>query len=76
MFSFQGALAGLATGLTFCSWLGFGGPKPPLKKLPSSIEGCPNISQTSTLSSIINAFADDNFIDEDATTIMYTEVSR
>lgn len=38
----QGALAGLFTGLVFSSWLGFGGPKPPLKKLPSSTSGCAN----------------------------------
>lgn len=30
----------LLTGVTFSLWLGFGGPKPPLPKLPVSTEGC------------------------------------
>ena len=42
---FQGALTGLFISLAFCLWIGFGGPKPPLKALPVSIDGC-NVTTT------------------------------
>ncbi|XP_026677501.1 sodium-coupled monocarboxylate transporter 1-like [Diaphorina citri] len=71
----QGALAGIVSGLLFCSLVGFGGPKPAPKKLPSTIEGCPNL--VPSLSSILRLdnSVDNNFIDEDATTIRYTDMS-
>lgn len=36
----QGVLAGLASGLAFTLWISFGEPKPPLPKLPVSVDGC------------------------------------
>lgn len=36
----KGALAGLATGMSFSMWMAFGGPKPPLPKLPVTNAGC------------------------------------
>ncbi|KAF5294065.1 hypothetical protein FQA39_LY13539 [Lamprigera yunnana] len=35
-----GAVTGLITGLAFAIWIGFGGPRPPLPKLPVRIDGC------------------------------------
>ncbi|XP_023341743.1 putative sodium-dependent multivitamin transporter isoform X2 [Eurytemora carolleeae] len=37
-----GAVTGLLTGLIFVSWIGFGGPKPPVPKLSLSISNCSN----------------------------------
>uniref|UniRef100_A0A8D9EQU1 Sodium-dependent multivitamin transporter n=1 Tax=Cacopsylla melanoneura TaxID=428564 RepID=A0A8D9EQU1_9HEMI len=62
-----GVLTGLAAGLMFSSWLGFGGPKPPPKKLPTSIAGCPNNVLSSNFSTVVPF--DNNFIDEVVTTI-------
>ncbi|XP_059351433.1 putative sodium-dependent multivitamin transporter [Daphnia carinata] len=36
----QGALTGLVTGLAFSLWIGFGGPKPPIPRLPLRNDGC------------------------------------
>lgn len=38
----RGAISGVLTGLAFAMWLGFGQPKPPLKMLEFSVEGCVN----------------------------------
>ncbi|XP_075211404.1 putative sodium-dependent multivitamin transporter isoform X2 [Lycorma delicatula] len=46
-----GALVGMITGLFVTLCLGFGGPKPPIKKLPVSTEGCP----TNTTSMMFNS---------------------
>ncbi|GLH06851.1 Putative sodium-dependent multivitamin transporter [Gryllus bimaculatus] len=35
-----GAFVGLLFGLCISMWLGFGGPKPPLRKLPTTTDGC------------------------------------
>uniref|UniRef100_A0A1Y1K0U1 Sodium-dependent multivitamin transporter n=1 Tax=Photinus pyralis TaxID=7054 RepID=A0A1Y1K0U1_PHOPY len=36
----QGAVTGLVTGLAFSIWIAFGGPRPPLPKLPVRVDGC------------------------------------
>ncbi|KRT80548.1 hypothetical protein AMK59_8463 [Oryctes borbonicus] len=36
----RGVLTGLVVGLAMTLWIGFGGPKPPLPKLPVSTYGC------------------------------------
>lgn len=36
----RGAITGLASGLVFSIWIGFGQPKPPVKMLTFSTEGC------------------------------------
>lgn len=36
----RGAITGLITGLAFSIWIGFGQPKPPVKMLSFSTEGC------------------------------------
>lgn len=38
----RGAITGLAVGLMFSIWIGFGQPKPPVKMLTFSTEGCAN----------------------------------
>lgn len=38
----RGAISGLITGLVFSIWIGFGQPKPPVKMLSFSTEGCTN----------------------------------
>nr|XP_018902475.1 PREDICTED: putative sodium-dependent multivitamin transporter [Bemisia tabaci]XP_018902476.1 PREDICTED: putative sodium-dependent multivitamin transporter [Bemisia tabaci] len=41
----KGALAGLFCGLIFSAWLGFGGPKPAVPNLPTSLDGCSHQQQ-------------------------------
>ena len=36
----KGALTGLLSGLAFCLWIGFGGPKPPIPSLSQGVSGC------------------------------------
>lgn len=36
----KGALTGLIAGLAFSLWIGFGGPKPPIPRLPLRNDGC------------------------------------
>ncbi|XP_012541877.2 putative sodium-dependent multivitamin transporter [Monomorium pharaonis] len=38
----MGSIIGMITALIVCLWAGFGQPKPPVPKLPVSIEGCAN----------------------------------
>lgn len=40
LFNLQGALTGLIAGLAFSLWIGFGGPKPPIPRLPLRNDGC------------------------------------
>lgn len=40
IFNLKGALAGLISGLAFSLWVGFGGPKPPIPRLPLRNDGC------------------------------------
>lgn len=42
----QGAVSGFLIGLIFCFVIGFGGPKPKAKRLPTEVKGCKNIIQT------------------------------
>lgn len=41
-----GAVSGFLIGLIFCFVIGFGGPKPKAKRLPTEVKGCKNIIQT------------------------------
>lgn len=45
----RGVLIGLAMGLAFSFWIGFGGPKPPLPSLELTIEGCEERISNSTM---------------------------
>ena len=35
----------LLTGMAMTLWISFGGPRPPVTKLPLSVEGCLNVTQ-------------------------------
>lgn len=57
----RGAITGLVSGLSLALWMAFGGPKPPLKKLPVSIEGCDYLFNNKTVCSPINTRPDSEY---------------
>uniref|UniRef100_A0A6M2DZL7 Putative sodium-dependent multivitamin transporter n=1 Tax=Xenopsylla cheopis TaxID=163159 RepID=A0A6M2DZL7_XENCH len=56
----KGVLTGLACGLAFALWIGFGGPKPPPKTLPVSTQGCPYNNGTHTYHHFSSTLKSDN----------------
>lgn len=38
----------MASGLAISLWIGFGGPKPPIPRLPQSVDGCPAVGNNMT----------------------------
>ncbi|KAG8227162.1 hypothetical protein J437_LFUL001706 [Ladona fulva] len=52
----MGAVIGLVVSVMISLWIGFGGPKPPLPRLPVSTEGClidPNSTEVSSFTTIL-----------------------
>lgn len=55
-------MTGLISGLAFSLWIGFGGPKPPIPRLPLTTEGCafnvtvPAASPASITASVVGSY--------------------
>lgn len=53
-------MSGLVSGLAFSLWIGFGGPKPPIARLPLTTEGC-SFNVTLPVVSTVTKLAPDNY---------------
>lgn len=57
----KGSNIGLLCGLFFALWMAFGGPRPPLERLPTTTEGCESISRNLTSPLLIKANPDGEY---------------